>query len=134
MRKDFEKLFSRLGTSEMPDDLLDKIMTRIKMEKSLLAVKRKLIVFSLGFAASAIGLVPVFNLVRADFAESGFFQFFSLLFSDFSVAVNYWQTFAMSLLETVPVVSMAIFLAVILVFLWSLKLLARDLKIIYGYQ
>ena len=133
MRKDYEKLFSRFTTVEPAEGLLGKIMERIRREKHILAVKRRLVVISLGFFASAAALIPVFNLTRTDLAESGFLQFLSLAFSDFGVVINYWQTFTMSLLETMPAITLAMFFAVILAFLWSLKLLARDVKIVYGY-
>lgn len=133
MRKDLEKLFDFLHAPEAPEGLFGKIMERIRSEQRLLAVKRRLVVISLGFLASAGALIPVFNLVKTNLAESGFLQFLSLALSDFGVVINYWQTFAMSLLETIPAVSMAMFLGVVLAFLASLKLLARDVKIIYGY-
>jgi ABC-type spermidine/putrescine transport system permease subunit I len=134
MRNDLEKLFSRFTTIEPPEGLLGKIMERIRQEKHLLAVKRRLVVIFLGFAASAAALIPVFNLARTDLAQSGFLQFFSLAFSDFGIIIAYWQSFAMSLLETIPAISLAMFFAVIFMFLGSLKLLARDVKIVYGYQ
>jgi hypothetical protein len=43
----------------------------------------------------------------------------------------YWQSFIMSLLETLPAMSLAIFLAVIFVFLTSLRFLVRDIKFIF---
>jgi len=134
MRKEYEKLFSHFTTIEPSEGLLDKIMERIKREKRLLAVKRRLVLFSLSLIASAVAFTPVFNLVQTDLSESGFLQFLSLAFSDFGIVVTYWQTFIMSLLETIPAISLAIFLGVVLTFLESLKLLARDIKIIYGHQ
>jgi hypothetical protein len=134
MRKEYEKLFSRFTTIEPPAGLLDKIIERIKREKHLLALKRRLVFISLGAIASLSALIPVFKLVQADINQSGFLQFLSLAFSDFGVVINYWQTFIMSLLETIPAITLAMFFSVILVFLWSLKLLARDIKIVYGYQ
>ncbi len=134
MRKEYEKLFSRFTTIEPPEGLLDKIMERIRREKHVLVVRRRLVVIFLGFVASAAALVPVFNLARADLRQSGFLQFLSLAFSDFGIIIAYWQSFAMSLLETIPAISLAIFFTVIFMFLGSLKLLAKDIKIVYGLQ
>jgi len=132
MRKDIEKIFSFLHAPEAPEGLLDKIMERIRREKHILAVKRRLVVISLGFLASLTAIIPVFNLVRADLSQSGFLQFLSLAFSDFGTVAVYWKTFAMSLLESVPAMSIAVFLGVILALLALLKLLVRDVKIVYG--
>jgi hypothetical protein len=52
------------------------------------------------------------------------------MFSDFSSVAAYWQSFAMILLETLPAISLALFLAIILVFLQSIKSLTKDIKII----
>ncbi|MCX6731374.1 MAG: hypothetical protein NTX55_00025 [Candidatus Parcubacteria bacterium] len=114
------------------EKLFEKIMWRIGEEQRF-AAKRRLVFISLGAIASLAALVPVFNLARTDLAESGFLQFLSLAISNFGTVVVYWKTFIMSLLETIPAVSMAMLLGVVLVFLASLKLLAKDLKIVYGY-
>jgi len=134
MRKEYEKLFSCFTAIEPPEGLLDRIMERIGRERHVLAVKQRLVVIFLGFVASAAALVPVFNLVQTDINQSGFLQFLSLAFSDFGIITAYWQNFAMSLLETIPAISLAMFFAVIFMFLGSFKLLARDLKIVYGLQ
>ena len=115
------------------EKLFEKIMRRIGEEQRF-AAKRRLMFISLGAVISLAVLVPVFNLTRTNLVESGFLQFLSLAFSDFGIIAVYWQNFAMSLLETVPAISLAMFFAVIFAFLGSLKLLARDLKIIYGLQ
>ena len=120
MRQNLEKLF-------------EKIMRRIGEEQRF-AAKRRLVFISLGAIVSLAVLVPAFNLARTNLAESGFLQFLSLAFSDFGIIIAYWQSFAMSLLETIPAISLAMFFVVIFMFLGSLKLLAKDIKIIYGYQ
>jgi ABC-type spermidine/putrescine transport system permease subunit I len=118
---------------EPPEGLLARIMEKIRQEKNIMAVKRRLVVFFFGFLASAAAMIPVFNLVQTEISQSGFLQFFSLVFSDFGAVIVYWRTFAMSLLETIPAVSVAMFLAVIFVFLASFKLLVKNMKIVYEY-
>ena len=117
---------------ELPEGILERIMVRIKAEQRFLTFKRRLAIFSVGLVGSGIAFVPVFRMVRVSFAESGFLQFFSLLFSDFGIVAAYWQSFTMSLLESLPVMSLAIFLAVILIFLESLRFLARDIKFVFS--
>jgi hypothetical protein len=48
--------------------------------------------------------------------------------------VAYWQQFLPSLLESLPVLNLMVFLAVILGFLESAKYLTKDIKFIYGYR
>jgi ABC-type phosphate/phosphonate transport system permease subunit len=116
---------------ELPEGIFDRIMARINTERRILTFKRRLAIFSIGFIGSGIAFIPAFKMVEAGFIESGFLQFFSLLFSDFRTVAAYWQSFIMSLLETLPAISLAIFLAVIFVFLASLRFLVRDIKFVF---
>lgn len=119
-----------------PAGLLEKILKHIHREERIL-VLRKIIVFSVLFAGSLIGLIPSFRILSADLSQSGFFSFFSLIFSDFSAVMGYWQNFGMILLESLPAVSLALFLAILITFLQSLKSLTKNIKnikTIYGYR
>jgi hypothetical protein len=131
MRKDYEKLFTYLKSPEPPGDLFNRVINRIQKERRLLILKRRMFIFSLSAVCSAIALIPAFKMVKTGFTESGFMQFFSLLFSDFKIVVAYGQNFILSLLETLPVMSLVILLVVVLVFLESLRFLTRDIKIIF---
>lgn len=130
MPTDYEKLFTPFKSPEPPEGLFEQIMRRVHKEERLLAVKR-MIVFSLGLIGSAIAFFPALQTMRGVFAESGFMEFFSLLFSDAGLVMTYWQNFIMTLLESLPVISLSIFLAVIFVFLESFKFLAMDIKFIF---
>ena len=112
---------------EPPSGLLDRILNRIHREERILVLKR-IIIFSTTLVLSLIGIIPSFNILLSNFSQSGFLNFSSLIFSDFSSVTTYWQSFAMILLETLPVVSIALFLAVLLTFLESARYLTKDVK------
>jgi ABC-type spermidine/putrescine transport system permease subunit I len=114
---------------EPPAGLFGKIMNRIHKEERIL-VLRRVIIFSTTLVLSLAGFFPAFNLLLSDFNQSGFLRFFSLMFSDSSTVMIYWQSFAMILLETLPAVSLAVFLAVLLTFLQSVKFLTKDVRTI----
>lgn len=116
-----------------PSGLLEKILKRIHKEERFL-VFRKNIMFSVTLAGSLAGIIPSFRMLLSDFSNSGFFNFFSLIFSDFSVVTTYWQSFTIILLETLPAMSLAIFLAVLLTFLQSFKFLMKNIKIIKSHN
>jgi len=120
---------TKLRSIEPPKGLLEKILKRIHKEERIL-VLRRIIIFSITLAASMLGFVPSLKILLSDFNQSGFLNFFSLIFSDFSSITTYWQSFVMILLETLPAVSLAIFLAVLLVFLQSVKSLTKNIKTI----
>ncbi len=115
-----------------PKDLFNKVMRRINEEHKLLVFKRQLIFLSIAFVGSMAALIPAFQMAQAEFTESGFATFFSLLFSDVGIIAAYWQNFALSLLETLPATSLIIFLIVMLLFLESLKLLINNTKNIFN--
>ena len=132
MNKDFEQLFDHFELPQPPAGLLERIINRIQTERNLLTVKRRLVIFSVGFIGSIAAFVPVFKMVYQGFAESGFMQFLSLLFSDTGVVLSYFGNFLSSLLEALPITGLLAFLTVLLIFLESLKLLAKNLKIIFS--
>lgn len=130
MLRDYEKLFSRLKPPEPPGELFDRIMSRIRAERRLLTIRRRLTLFSAIIIASAVAFVPVYQMVQAGFAESGFNEFFSLIFSDTGIVMAYWQNFILSLLETLPIMNIILLLALALIFLETFKYLVKDIKII----
>jgi hypothetical protein len=131
MRKDYEKLFTHLEPPEPPAGLFAKIMARIHEEERLLSMKRRLFLFSTTVLISAGALIPVVNAFQTEFAQSGLFQFLSLLFSDLgSVAAN-WQDFGLAILESLPAMNMMALLINMFVLLWSLKHLAQAIKVVF---
>lgn len=131
MSKSYKKLFTYLNPPEPPGDLFKKIMHRIHEERRLLIIKRRLVIFSISLIGSIVAFIPAFQTVKTGFIESGFTEYLSLLFSDTGIVVTYWQNFTFSLLETLPIMSLVAFLITMLVFLESLKLLAKNIKNIF---
>lgn len=129
MRQDYEKLFASIELAEPQPGLLEKILCRIQKERNA-SVRRRIFIFAASALCSIVALVPTFQMVRTDLINSGFIQFFSLLFSDFKTVTAYWQSFAMSLLETLPIMSLIILTSVTLIFLESIKLLVKNINII----
>jgi ABC-type spermidine/putrescine transport system permease subunit I len=112
-----------------PAGLLEKILKRIHKEERLL-VLRRIFLFSIMLTASLFGFFPALNLLISDLSQSGFLQFLSLTFSDFSTITMYWRSFTMTLLQTLPAISLALFLAVLLTFLQSIKSLTKYGKLL----
>lgn len=131
MRKDYEKLFSHLTPQEPPTGLLAKVMARIHEEERLMSVRRRLILFSTAALTSAGALIPVINTFQGEFAQSGFSQFSSLVFSDFGSVIANWQDFGLTILESLPATSIIALLITTLVFLWSLKHLTQAIKVVF---
>ena len=129
MRQDYEKLFNQLKPALTPTGLFDQVVSRLGREQRLLSLRRRIALFTVSAVFSALALLPAGQAVWSGLSESGFTHFFSLIFSDAQIVLVYWQSFTLSLLESLPVVILISFFAVILVFLESLKSLTKDLKI-----
>jgi len=120
----------RQKNTEPSQELLAKIMLRVQKEERLLVIKRRTAIFFVATLISGLAFIPAWQMLSSGLASSGFVQFLSLLFSDFEIiASSYWQNFIFSLLEAVPVVNLIIFLSVLLIFLESLQLLAKNIKL-----
>lgn len=128
MREDYQKLFSHLESPEPPAGLFEKIMRRISNEQHISTFKWRIALFSTGVVGSIAAFIPVFQMAKSAFAESGFTQFFSLFFSDLELVVSHWQNFILALLESLPVMSTVALLATVFIFISSLKFLTRDIN------
>ncbi len=128
MRKDYEKLFTHLTPQEPPAGLFNKIMARIREEELLLSVRKRLLLFSAVILASVGILIPAAGAFQAEFAQSDFSHFLSLMFSDLGAVTANWQDFGLALLESLPATSLIAFLFVIFILLWSLKHFAQAYK------
>ena len=110
------------------DDLFGKVINRVHKERRILAIRRRIMLYSALFIMSVTAVIPAANILIAESAESGFFQFISLIFTDSNVILVYLQSFSLALLEALPAVGLLAVLSVTLVFLWSLKNLTLNIK------
>lgn len=132
--KNYKRIFSQITDPEVPGSLFGKIMSAIYGEQRLIIVKRRLAVFSAVLLASAAFFVPAFQAINSVVYKSGFTSFISLIFSDFGTVVAYWQSFAMSVLETFPVFETSVVLLIISAFVISANFIINDIKTIYRSQ
>lgn len=133
MDKNVDKLFSKLEAFEPNSALYSKILENIENKQRSFA-RRRFFVFLFLFLGSSIAIIPISNMLYTDFAQSGFIQFFSLIFSDSKLIVSYWHNFALILMESLPVVSSIIFFAVLFIILESLSFLTRDAKLAFSHN
>ena len=128
MRKDYEKLFTHRTPPKPPEGLFAHIMERIREEERFLSFKKRFILFSAVLLASVGAFVPVILAFKTTFAQSGFPQFLSLIFSDFGLVIANWQDFSLALLESLPAMSVIAFLATLYIFFWGFKHLTQAVK------
>lgn len=75
---------------------------------------------------STIGIVPAISIVIHQSSQSGLYQYLSLAFSDTGTLAGYWKQFGLVLVESIPMVSIALVLGITFVLGWSLKKAIRE--------
>ena len=99
-------------------------LTVMKREKR--NTKIKLWIFTLAGITSLVGLVPAFRILGSDLAQSGFYEYLSLAFSDSGLILSAWREFMFSLAESLPVLSVIFTLSLVFIFFLSLKYLMKQ--------
>lgn len=107
-------------------------MERVAWERKALSLKRRVALIGIATVALTALLAWTFSAVRTAMAGSGNLQFLSLVFSDTSLVLSNWSTFAYSVLESLPAAQLAIFLTVALVFMIALRAFIRDARKAFG--
>ncbi len=128
MKKQSKKNFVQLLSPEPSADLFDRIWRRIHREKDFLILRRRVVVFSVGLMGSTLALVPTTRLMQSELAGSGLMTMLSLFFSDLDIVMLYWQSFALAILESLPIVSLLVFFSLVFISLGLLKFLSGDAK------
>lgn len=101
-----------------PQDLKRGILLGIAKEE-LRRAKIYLIVTATTLPASLVAVFLSGRYLINSFYESGFYSYFSLLFSGDSTVLAYWKELSYSLIETMPVVGTIVFLIAVSFLVWS---------------
>ncbi len=125
MQKKLKEIFlkaSLIAKDNLADDSWQAI---IKYEKQ--SIRIKLWAFSLISLTSFIVLIPVLKTMLSNFSQSGFYEYLSLVFSSGGLIISYWRDFLSSLAESLPVMSIALSLTLIVILFMSLKYVTREI-------
>ncbi|HVY72881.1 MAG TPA: hypothetical protein VG984_02440 [Candidatus Paceibacterota bacterium] len=119
-----------METLKAPAHLLPSILARIE---ELRQRRARLYTFVLGLASLATGaaLVPAWNYASQELYTSGFFDYWSLLFSDHSVVLSAWREFALLLIESLPSIALLLLFGLGALFVWSLSRTVFNAKILF---
>jgi uncharacterized membrane protein YhaH (DUF805 family) len=111
-----------------PDfNLSDSIWRNIESRKSKI-YRLKSWIYSSLFFISLILLVPSINSLIEKSLEYGFSDYLSLVSYDFDIVLVYWREFSLSLINSIPVVSLILSLLLIFVSVLSLVLFSKNLR------
>jgi hypothetical protein len=124
MEENLKKAFQK-AKYEPNGELANKVWRKITVSDRRIAYF-KLASFSFVSIASLVGLIPMFQILVRDFAQSGFYEYLSLAFSSGSF-VSYWREFMFSLAESLPITSIIIVLAIVFIFFLSLRYMIKQI-------
>ena len=129
MNQNLHNLFKNIAEIEPEKGLERRILRKIELESEW-QKKKKLALVDSGILLSLGALVfSVLNFWGA-IIQSEFWSLISLAFSDAGTVLSFWKDYALSLLETLPVLEIAAILAPIFAILflisWYLKLGGRS--------
>lgn len=119
---------------EPPIGLLQKIMSRIDKEEKISSLKKRIFILVGGMIGSLAVFGYVFSAARTAAIESGFADYFSLIFSNPSIIFNYWNNFLGTLLESFPVTEAALLLVLTFAIFQILRHMTKDMKVINNLQ
>lgn len=127
MRKDCERLFDGLRRADPPARLLSAIITRINIAKRRTAIIKFALCSSASFLSSLVIVVACVWAAQS-FYETGFEEYVRLMVSDSALVATYWQDFILSLVESLPILEVALLLLATLSFLGFARLAIRNIK------
>lgn len=128
MQNDYRQLFLELDEKEPPAELFHDTMLRINAKQKRSATFARIGFFGTASLLALFVFVPTVREFYAEFMQSGFSQFASLIFSDMGILAKYWQDFLLSLAESLPVLSAIGVIASLFVFLLSTERLIRNVR------
>ncbi len=125
--QDIDALISGPGQVDPPARLLGVVLNRIDAEKRRTARWHLAVSAGAGLVSLA-ALIPAVQYLARDLNSSVFGRYLSLLLSDGRYLASFWSEYALSLVESLPLVSLAAVLAACLALLASFKFSAKYLS------
>ena len=110
--------FTPAGTPEFDVYLYNKILDRLNYEREYRALKPKLFI-AIGVLVASVGLqVFAWGISWGTLTQTVSFKFFSLIFTDFRLVLANWQDYMFSILESLPLGTLAFLLGSIMASVW----------------
>lgn len=118
MNSKIHEAFKNMERQRPTGDLAGLVMKRIDAEITKKA-KRNMVFARVGMGVSVAALVYVLFTAGSAIMSSEFFDLARLVFSDATIVLQNWREYAYSLLETIPVMNIAMLLSPIFTLLIS---------------
>ena len=120
------KIFKKAKYNPEPELAFSILATITAQNKRVTQIK----LWSLSFIGlvSLTGLIPALQILLSDLSSSGFYEYFSLIFSDGGSMLSYWKDLGFSLAESLPIMSIVSILFLFFICFLSLKYLIQQIN------
>lgn len=108
-----------------PDQLKKNVLGRIDSSLSLMGLRLRFVLSSLGLGVSLVAGFFTYQKILFSLNESGVIEYLKLVITDFDSLVIYWKEFVLAVLESIPVIEIVSFCAVLVFATQSLKYMSR---------
>jgi len=120
MKSNLSQVFKNIRQIEPSQKLKGLVLCGIEMEKSRL-MKRKLALIYSGLTLSSGALILALISSGNAILKSDFWNLLTLMFTDAGVVISHWNEYLWSLMENLPVVSLAFIVIPVFVILLMLN-------------
>ena len=118
MNKELAKILK--DTKFEPNNGLEERVYSKVLKKEKYLTRIKLYLFSFLGLISLVGFIPAIKMLLSDFTQSGFYEYSSLLFSK-GALFSAGKELILSVVESLPTLSILLPLALIFIFIMSLR-------------
>ena len=130
---DIEKISLKLGMISCENNLENKIIKKIeKAQRREARIKLEFFGFSF-FVITGI-CISVFSKVWADFQNSVFYEYASILFSDTRFALTNWKPTLLLLVESAPILDIFLIVTIVGVVLYLLSKTTKEASIFLQHK
>lgn len=126
MSEDLHKIFQCSNDKDV-SNLSDNIWGAIKKKKNNACHLKIFIYLILGLFSMSGSVLSIDSLI-SKFSKLGFSDYFSLIFSDTGLLATYWREYMITLVESLPVASLVLSLALIFVFFVSIEKITSQFR------
>jgi hypothetical protein len=119
--------------SKPNQNLFDRIITAVHQEKEFKQTKKILLAFLLLLAVAVISMPFSLTFFVSEWRHSGISYFISSAVGSTGVFAVYWQDFLLSVVESMPVIAIVIFLINLGLLLFTLRLFMYKKQLLLKY-
>ncbi|MBI5654569.1 hypothetical protein HZC53_02890 [Candidatus Uhrbacteria bacterium] len=110
MAESLEKALAKIPAKLPPPGMYGRIRSGIDAEIQLRSLRRKAFGFASGFVVLTAVVAVFWSVLAQELAQSAFFDYLKVLWMDRDVVAANWSSIGSSLLESLPVVNLMVWL------------------------